>query len=157
MHGSARKNWRACPAASKSAPKRALQPSACCATPRRPELRPGAEPRNRHVPQVGATHRHPANHPDACIRANTPGIACTTNRVTKRRGRSPDLPLLADVQHQPVPLELVAMLLCDFLLPLFDLGALELDDPAGLHVRSEERRDGKECVSTCRARWSPYN
>src|SRR3546814_20200040 len=25
------------------------------------------------------------------------------------------------------------------------------------HVRSEERRVGKECVSTCRSRWSPYN
>src|SRR3546814_7688091 len=24
-------------------------------------------------------------------------------------------------------------------------------------TRSEERRVGKECVSTCRARWSPYN
>src|SRR3546814_17763091 len=24
----------------------------------------------------------------------------------------------------------------------------------GLHVRSEERRVGKECVSTCRSRWS---
>src|SRR3546814_10024761 len=23
--------------------------------------------------------------------------------------------------------------------------------------RSEERREGKECVSTCRARWSPYH
>src|SRR3546814_20131826 len=23
--------------------------------------------------------------------------------------------------------------------------------------RSEERREGKECVSTCRSRWSPYN
>src|SRR3546814_11511406 len=27
---------------------------------------------------------------------------------------------------------------------------------AGL-VRSEERRVGKECVSTCRSRWSPYH
>src|SRR3546814_5075011 len=26
-----------------------------------------------------------------------------------------------------------------------------------LHQRSEERRVGKECVSTCRSRWSPYN
>src|SRR3546814_12439264 len=26
---------------------------------------------------------------------------------------------------------------------------------AGLPVRSEERRVGKECVSTCRSRWSP--
>src|SRR3546814_12075886 len=26
-----------------------------------------------------------------------------------------------------------------------------------LLARSEERRVGKECVSTCRSRWSPYN
>src|SRR3546814_21065606 len=25
------------------------------------------------------------------------------------------------------------------------------------YSRSEERRVGKECVSTCRSRWSPYN
>src|SRR3546814_16886614 len=25
----------------------------------------------------------------------------------------------------------------------------------GTHNRSEERREGKECVSTCRSRWSP--
>src|SRR3546814_11179557 len=27
----------------------------------------------------------------------------------------------------------------------------------GCLVRSEERRVGKECVSTCRSRWSPYH
>src|SRR3546814_5637372 len=27
---------------------------------------------------------------------------------------------------------------------------------AEITVRSEERREGKECVSTCRSRWSPY-
>src|SRR3546814_13595789 len=27
----------------------------------------------------------------------------------------------------------------------------------GLVVRSEERRVGKECVSTCKYRWSPYD
>src|SRR3546814_20884507 len=27
----------------------------------------------------------------------------------------------------------------------------------GSHGRSEERRVGKECVSTCRSRWSPYH
>src|SRR3546814_19647013 len=32
-----------------------------------------------------------------------------------------------------------------------DAGVLRLDDH-----RSEERRVGKECVSTCRCRWSPY-
>src|SRR3546814_15753324 len=26
-----------------------------------------------------------------------------------------------------------------------------------LYSRSEERRVGKECVSTCRSRWSPYH
>src|SRR3546814_5222153 len=34
-------------------------------------------------------------------------------------------------------------------------------DPQTLRVtrirRSEERRVGKECVSTCRSRWSPYH
>src|SRR3546814_13784013 len=29
------------------------------------------------------------------------------------------------------------------------------DDPASFR-RSEERRVGKECVSTCKSRWSPY-
>src|SRR3546814_3481448 len=29
--------------------------------------------------------------------------------------------------------------------------------PAVPQVRSEERRVGKECVSTCRSRWSPYH
>src|SRR3546814_14981968 len=28
---------------------------------------------------------------------------------------------------------------------------------AGTAFRSEERRVGKECVSTCRSRWSPYH
>ena len=28
---------------------------------------------------------------------------------------------------------------------------------AYLNARSEERRVGKECVSTCRSRWSPYH
>src|SRR3546814_4140911 len=27
----------------------------------------------------------------------------------------------------------------------------------GVALRSEERRVGKECVSTCRSRWSPYH
>src|SRR3546814_14435697 len=27
----------------------------------------------------------------------------------------------------------------------------------GVDLRSEERRVGKECVSTCRSRWSPYH
>src|SRR3546814_14742517 len=30
-------------------------------------------------------------------------------------------------------------------------------DPSGEWARSEERREGKECVSPCRSRWSPYH
>src|SRR3546814_18898168 len=36
------------------------------------------------------------------------------------------------------------------------LNFLIMEDQQDL-VRSEERRVGKECVSTCRSRWSPYN
>src|SRR3546814_15849745 len=36
----------------------------------------------------------------------------------------------------------------------YDFDALMNDKQA---VRSEERRVGKECVSTCRSRWSPYH
>src|SRR3546814_15398986 len=31
------------------------------------------------------------------------------------------------------------------------------DSIEGVDYRSEERRVGKECVSTCRSRWSPYH
>src|SRR3546814_12942146 len=34
-----------------------------------------------------------------------------------------------------------------------DIELLHLDS----ELRSEERRVGKECVSTCRSRWSPYH
>ena len=40
-----------------------------------------------------------------------------------------------------------------------EVDALAADYAArGIHTeRSEERRVGKECVSTCRSRWSPYH
>src|SRR3546814_3897903 len=34
-------------------------------------------------------------------------------------------------------------------------GVAGFDDQARIRYRSEERRVGKECVSTCRSRWSP--
>src|SRR3546814_20786851 len=39
---------------------------------------------------------------------------------------------------------------------LEDLG-LDIAEAQGERRRSEERRVGKECVSTCRTRWSPYH
>src|SRR3546814_18637869 len=40
---------------------------------------------------------------------------------------------------------------------LDDGSRVVLDTGSDLKVRSEERRVGKECVSTCRSRWSPYH
>src|SRR3546814_15676560 len=37
-----------------------------------------------------------------------------------------------------------------------DNAVVELNGPE-VPIRSEERRVGKECVSTCRSRWSPYH
>src|SRR3546814_14913391 len=39
---------------------------------------------------------------------------------------------------------------------LADIGAIAVREDTNLE-RSEERRVGKECVSTCRSRWSPYH
>src|SRR3546814_14827301 len=42
-------------------------------------------------------------------------------------------------------------------LQAFDLGGLlAADIGARAAMRSEERRVGNECASTCRSRWSPY-
>src|SRR3546814_11232418 len=42
--------------------------------------------------------------------------------------------------------------------PICAIVDVELIAPAPFHAYiSEERRVGKECVSTCRSRWSPYN
>src|SRR3546814_9767834 len=38
-----------------------------------------------------------------------------------------------------------------------ELALLGLAILEGVNLRSEERRVGKECVSTCRSRWSPYH
>src|SRR3546814_14018859 len=43
---------------------------------------------------------------------------------------------------------------------IFDPSTLPLPDQVANDdhpARSEERRVGKECVSTCRSRWSPYH
>src|SRR3546814_14248402 len=37
------------------------------------------------------------------------------------------------------------------------LSTLHTNSAIGAITRSEERRVGKECVSTCRSRWSPYH
>src|SRR3546814_17428865 len=86
----------------------------------------------------------------------------TVERITMRRkpiyhstytGKPPDEPAVLGVALNEVFVPLLKRQLpeiVDFYLP-----------PEGcsyrLAVRSEERRVGKECVSTCRSRWSPYH
>src|SRR3546814_11058765 len=40
---------------------------------------------------------------------------------------------------------------------IFDPQFTALETAQRIVSRSEERRVGKECVSTCRSRWSPYH
>src|SRR3546814_13237032 len=63
-------------------------------------------------------------------------------------GRRHDLRAASIVQAEPDLLDIGA--LCETPQE-FGIGAGEAIDG-----RSEERRVGKECVSTCRSRWSPY-
>src|SRR3546814_11253264 len=78
-------------------------------------------------------------------------------------------PLLPDRRHQPVDLGSVAQVAGNRAAAAGEVG-VELGPRLLEHVlappaddelraelpRSEERRVGKECVSTCRSRWSPY-
>src|SRR3546814_14541520 len=68
-----------------------------------------------------------------------------------------------------IPLRNAAMALAQFIGAGFRRGARDQElakqvvesKPGAVEVgpteRSEERRVGKECVSTCRSRWSPYH
>src|SRR3546814_11399681 len=40
---------------------------------------------------------------------------------------------------------------------IIDAQVREIDEMKSLIARSEESRVGKECVSKCRSRWSPYH
>src|SRR3546814_19640247 len=60
-------------------------------------------------------------------------------------------------QHLWDRLEAVAVRVRGRRIPILSaLGSTETG-PVSTLSRSEERRVGKECVSTCRSRWSPYH
>src|SRR3546814_13517404 len=57
--------------------------------------------------------------------------------------------------HRPIPPPRVGASECNASTLL--LRAADAADDQRSFRRSEERRVGKECVSTCRSRWSPYH
>src|SRR3546814_5381188 len=87
------------------------------------------------------------------------------------RRRHTSCALVTGVQTCALPICVVVVLEVELDAPAHVVGRLaELaeglpDGPAHLgqalgpddQQRSEERRVGKECVSTCRSRWSPYH
>src|SRR3546814_20821748 len=69
----------------------------------------------------------------------------------------------AEYLHEHRADEIIEKILAPFgakqaLRPAMRKGAFEWrEHEAGDEQRSEERRVGKECVSKCRSRWSPYH
>src|SRR3546814_20060288 len=64
----------------------------------------------------------------------------------------PDNPANVDIRRDDV-----AAGRCEALRALMKGRGAVFVSPSCPAARSEERRVGKECVSTCRSRWSPYH
>src|SRR3546814_7951838 len=80
----------------------------------------------------------------------------------KRYSEAPTLMTLARLLDDPEQtsastLSPQALIEAEAQLNLEPLPVSQCGDVHKVVVRSEERRVGKECVSTCRSRWSPYH
>src|SRR3546814_6495344 len=91
---------------------------------------------------------------------------CTISPVPfffSSRRRHTRCALVTGVQTCALPISgnhLIIGIVDEMLLTRHVFDQLEFGVDIILHVviiRSEERRVGKECVSTCRSRWSPYH
>src|SRR3546814_3103001 len=90
---------------------------------------------------------------------------CSSDLQLRGLGPVADIVLVAvDEQVGGRPVDQLEAPLCDRFPviggnPLADHAASHRDELVVdvLNARSEERRVGKECVSTCRSRWSPYH
>src|SRR3546814_16443604 len=63
----------------------------------------------------------------------------------------------SDQEIDHIVADYFAMLTDELVGRSFNKAARNRDLQAVIDRRSEERRVGKECVSTCRSRWSPYH
>src|SRR3546814_17708592 len=87
---------------------------------------------------------------------NSPELAVTTTNnpvIPPARSR-----YLAEIVDSNIEYDRWADEQCELARRLYQLqGTMELLGPGEKPARSDERRVGKECVSTCRSRWSPYH
>src|SRR3546814_16304334 len=94
------------------------------------------------------------------LRRNADVLRSRAELELERSQAIPDLTLSAGVRQFRETDDSAFLVGVSIPIPVFDRnrGAIER---AGADVvateRSEERRVGKECVSTCRSRWSPYH
>src|SRR3546814_12364159 len=88
-------------------------------------------------------------------------VASRIEKYTDRPLPWSPLPRLETASGRPAKAPMVTLLVLGGkkakLRPGDLLGALTGDGGLTRDQRSEERRVGKECVSTCRSRWSPYH
>src|SRR3546814_19527401 len=80
------------------------------------------------------------------------GLALAVLRAVRRPWLSVPIVIFADVMRSLPPL--VVIIIFFFAFPLIDL---PMSSFTPVWLRSEERRVGKECVRTCKSRWSPLH
>src|SRR3546814_2830030 len=95
----------------------------------------------------------PASRNDPCSHALIEALHCGLPAIAKRDGGHTEIigkggALFDDVRQVTTMLEEISARYAIY---------REAYRATSLDVRSEERRVGKECVSRCRYRWSPYH
>src|SRR3546814_17698500 len=94
--------------------------------------------------------------PRAVVTAERPGLGIGLANLVAKINCAPNgyrLAATGDTDYGPLSADVVLLMAAGPLTIDVERGDLA---GIGFNGRSEERRVGKECVSTCRSRWSPY-
>src|SRR3546814_20610035 len=93
----------------------------------------------------------------AAMNTGHDGSMCTLHSNSPREclGRMENMVLMGDIK---IPKEAISKQIADSVDLIVQIKRLRDGSRRVTNVtRPEERRVGKECVSTCRSRWSPYH
>src|SRR3546814_12380574 len=106
-------------------------------------------------------HREAAKEVDDVMRREKKrpiARAVRLQQLLQHSGLTQQRPVIEKARGGDGDLETVSERITELQRPalVFELG-IRLQGQRVDQCRSEERRVGKECVSTCRSRWSPYN